>query len=178
MALLCAALSVAALVAVAVASRGAILEAWYLWRLESGDYEDSLEAGVALAELGSTKAVPLLIRSVDRRGDLYFVETTIPIMGTKALGPVLQVLDETPWEQRSGVMAAVFSLKLDETAVPALIRWLKSPNLHVRWVTTLLLRQLGSAARGSVQALQEALTDAAPEVRESARSALEEIQSE
>jgi hypothetical protein len=171
-----AAVGLVVLAGVAVARKESILERWYLWRLESEELEDRVHAAEKLGELGSAKAVPLLIRSVARWGDLSIIEKSIPKMGNMGLKPVIRVLDETPWEQRSGVMEAVVRLRLDEAAMPTLIESSKHRNLHVRWVTAMLLGDLGAAAKNAVGPLQEALTDSDPDVAKCAKDALEKIQ--
>jgi HEAT repeat protein len=75
----------------------------------------------------------------------------------------------------SAVIALMQLQKEPETVVPALLELLTGPNALTRSLTAVCLGGFGADAKAAVPLLLKALNDADSDVRDSAESALKEI---
>ncbi len=154
-------LSIAVLVASGFALKPAILEQWYIWKLESEAEESRYDAVKKLAEMGAVGAVPAILKNLGRPSEVKFFSST-------GLSP--------------REMLFFYLYKLTRVAgkrsVPYLVTALDDDGWYVAHSAALLLGGIGPHARGAIPALTTALRHESESVRNAAADALKKIQGE
>ncbi|MBW1787095.1 MAG: HEAT repeat domain-containing protein [Deltaproteobacteria bacterium] len=133
-------------------------------------------AAMALGDIGSTKAVPDLIRAAwlpETRNAA--IEALAAIGDPRATDVFLSALSE-PEDPEAREAAIDGLIHIGEPAVPALIdklntRYKEYPENHERALAAIILGKIGD--RRAVDPLTRALDDPSEEVRKSAKTALE-----
>jgi HEAT repeat protein len=146
----------------------AILRAWYLRKLEKGDWQTQRRAAGELARLHAEEAIPVLIRMADDREKLSWIVPSLVRIGPRGAEAAIDSLD------RVAVLEEI--LGMGPEGFPALesaTRALRDPGAQVRSFAAGVLGRIG--APGAVPPLIELLSDENEAVRREASAALGHI---
>ncbi len=156
-------LGLVVLVVAVYAFRGPIREQWYLWELESEDEEEQEFAAEKLGEMGSVRAVPILVQILR---DFRQTETERPNQAI-LLGEKLILLEMTE-EYFDDFWQAKAITQIGSRGLPHLIdsikddAWLYSGNLTMDTGLRKAVERIGSEA---IPHLLQALNDKNPNTR-------------
>jgi HEAT repeat protein len=150
--------------------------------LQAPEEDIRLGALTLLGELGrnAEEAVPLIIETLkDPAADIRrSAAMALLPMGTtarQAIPALLTALGDPESRVRMSAVSTLGQMK-DTAVVPAIAACLKDENEFVRRHVARTLRDMGAMAKEAHPALQAALTDSDPRVREYAAEALELLQ--
>ena len=196
---------VVVVVAAGFALKRPILVRWYLRQLESEDKGERKRAAETVAEMGAGRAVPAILRILQRTGSDFFTIVYPPessVDTSRAFvvkADVMRLLSGLTITMPSDGMEfrldadgwfvpgdSIFLLdalwKLTSVAgkrsVPYLVTALDDEGWYVARSAVLLLGRLGPQARGAIPALTTALRHESESVRHAAADALKKIQGE
>ena len=171
------ALGLAVLVACGVAFRDRIAEEWWLYKLESGELEEQKVAAEKLVEMGSVRAVPVMLEN------LHNVYEEQPHQGrvfSVLDGSVLLILRRLSQHTSTRCFLVIALIKIvdgsGQGCVRHLVVALDDDHANVRDLAAGLLYRIGPEAREAVPALTLTLQDKDWFVRKVAASALKQIQ--
>src|SRR2546426_2270831 len=137
-------------------ARTALLELWYIWKLDSRSAADQEDAASKLGEMGSVRAVPPLLHA--------WVQAGAPDDEPDSFPPHFK--RETP---KLTDLALGAIARMSEKAFPALSRALKEPDPALRRGVVLALGRMGASA---APVLLAAIDDKDVKTRTIARSRL------
>ena len=164
-----AALGLVVLLACAVAFRDRIAEEWWLYKLESGELEEQKVAAEKLADMGSARAVPVMLRLLGNSYPVFSLPYGRGAMFARLVPP------EDDW---SGIgllppLRHDFAFlgealgKIARTANKASLRYLVTALDHedwyIRYLAAWLLGAIGPDARAAIPALIELLKESTEE---------------
>ncbi len=156
-------LSIAVLVASGFALKPAILEQWYIWKLESEAEESRYDAVKKLAEMGAVGAVPAILKILGRPSVVK--------------NPSSYSTGLSPREMLFFYLFKLISVA-GKRSVPYLVPALDDEGWYVARSAALLLGGIGPHARGAIPALTTALRHESESVRNAAARALQNIHGE
>ena len=150
--------------AAAIMTRHAVREWWLLNALKHGDHAERMRAARALGELGSLKAVPILLRLNSEEasyGAYVDALTSICERRQREVVPALiqGLRGEGPWNRLfcSDRLAAIGPEAKE--AIPALMEALGDQNAWLKVAAVQALSSMGTAGRESSESLIRALHD-------------------
>jgi len=170
------------------ALRNPILERWYIWKLDSGNYTEKYRAALELGKLHSTKAIPQLIALMKESDDHHqeageacrtpgihagnLMAVAFHEMGDPAVPALISALkEEVPRRKRPywrvWVCHSLGTIGTRE-AILALVDRLKDKDQSVRRTACGALGLIGAKARIAIPTLTEALGDDSESVRKAA----------
>ena len=162
----------------AILGRDAVHEWWLLNALQDEDAAERARAARALAELGSLRALPILLPHIDSEDDPAEVceaaaRKICERRGREAIPALVQGLRSVDSGVRFFCVGRLEELGPDAVAaIPALVRALGDEYEWVRAIAVMTLRSMGPAARESSDSLLIVLHDKDVDVAFLAASAL------
>jgi HEAT repeat protein len=137
-----------------------------------------LDAARSLGRLRDKRAVPALIEALQDEDPVVAAaaaDVAVTVGGPEAAEAMLRSLQD-PKERVRLVAATVLASRGDKRALPALLGLLGSKEWRVRNIAVRALGMLGPSAKSAAPAVEKALKDDNPIVRDTAKTALEALE--
>lgn len=174
-------LGVAAALGAGISLRVTLVEQWWIWRLESGEFADRFEAARRLGAMGSRRAIPglveLLSESHGHNREAGELGRILGEIGPAAVPALARALQESRHEREYWRRSALGALlRSGEEAILSLVDLVEDEYLCVSLAAIHALGRMGPEARHAIPALTRCLEDRRGHVRGGAERALREIQ--
>ena len=176
MALAALALGLLTLAGAGWAAKDRVAEEWYIWKLNSADFEAARYAAEKLEDVGTARAIPHLTKAycrIEKRAGEVFIE-----IGATLEGQDLALSIEPALNGKCYNSLVKICKESGEHAIPYLMKELADENWQARWITIHTLRALEPLNNEVVFMVEQLLQDEQLLVRQAAAAALKKIQGE